>query len=97
MKRMEIILNQSIEEDFSEACRLQNVGTHFTKIPAVQGTGFSVPKMGNGVWPQLNACFVIYCSDAECKKIAAIVNLLRKTYPKEGIACFVAPEDFNAV
>ena len=62
----------------------------FTKIPAVLGHGFSEPKMGDGIWPQLNTMYIIFCTEDEEKIILSIIEDLRKEYIGEGIACFVS-------
>lgn len=90
MKRMEIIFSQSIDEDFVQKCAEKDVGKFFTKIPAVLGHGFSEPKMGDGIWPQLNTMYIIFCTGDEEKIILSILEDLRKEYIGEGIACFVS-------
>ena len=89
MVRIELIYSQAVEEDFFEAFRDERVGYHYSKIANVTGAGYSNPKLGDAIWPQLNEMMVIYCSEAEAEKIFAIVDRLRQHYPAEGIACFV--------
>ncbi len=95
MKRVEIILSQSIDEDFINACDEKNVGKGFTKIPGIQGRGNSVPKQGDAIWPQLNTQFVVYCKDDEVETLFSIIEELRKKYPTEGASFFVSKEDFE--
>ncbi len=89
MKRIEIILSQSIEDDFIAACDEKKVAKGFTKISGIHGRGNSVPKQGDAVWPQLNTQFIIYCEKEEVETIEEIINELRKKYPTEGAAFFV--------
>ena len=77
-----------MEEDFMTMFEKEQDGVHFTKLPAVMGRGFSEPKLGDSVWPQLNMMFVIYCSKEMAVRIHDIVEQVRKLYPHEGIACF---------
>lgn len=88
--RVEIIFSQAVEEDFFEFFRNEKVAYHYTKIDNVTGAGFSNPKLGDAIWPQLNEMFVIYCGEEEAEKIYEIVGKVRKHYPAEGIACFVS-------
>jgi hypothetical protein len=89
MNRIELIFSQVLEEDFADLFR-KNMITRYTEFPSVKGQGFSTPKLGNDIWPQLNAMIVVYCADDEKAKVLAIVAELRKKYFSEGIACFVS-------
>ncbi len=89
-KRVEMIFSQAVEEDFQQAFKEENVAAKFTKIPNIMGAGFSNPRLGDAVWPELNVMYIVYCSEEESKKIIAIVEKLREKYMGEGIACFVS-------
>lgn len=89
-KRVEIIFSQAVEEDFIERFKEQKVGAKYTKLANVMGAGFSNPRLGDAIWPQLNMMYIIYCSEDDCKKIIAIVEALREQYMGEGIACFIS-------
>lgn len=89
-KRVEIIFSQAVEEDFEQHFKEKKVATHFTKIDNVKGAGFSNPRLGNAIWPQLNVMYIIYCGEEECKTIIEIVEKLRIQYMGEGIACFIS-------
>lgn len=86
--RLEIIFSQSIEEDFLKAFMEQETGHMFTKMDNVMGRGFSVPKMGDSIWPQFNCLYIVYCTKEQCRVIRNIIRTLSKEYPGEGIACF---------
>ncbi|MBO7123097.1 MAG: hypothetical protein J6V90_07450 [Treponema sp.] len=90
LKRVEIILSAAVDEDFVEGFKKNKIGSHFTKISGVTGAGFSNPKLGDAVWPQLNEMLVIYCTKEEAKKIVELVKEIREKYPMEGIACFIS-------
>lgn len=89
-KRVEIIFSQAVEEDFVAEFKEQNVGSKYTKLANVMGAGFSNPRLGDAIWPQLNMMYIIYCGEEECAKIISIVEKLREQYMGEGIACFVS-------
>lgn len=88
--RVEIIFSQAVEEDFFEIFRHEKIGYHYSKIDNVTGSGFSNPKLGDAIWPQLNEMMIIYCQKDEAEKIIEVVKNLREHYPAEGIACFLS-------
>lgn len=89
-KRVEIIFSQAIEEDFVQLFKEKNVAVRYTKLENIMGAGYSNPRLGDSVWPQLNVMYIIYCSEEDCKTIISIVEQLRLQYIGEGIACFVS-------
>lgn len=90
MKRVEIIVNQSIETDLFEAIRSKGVGRHFTKIPIVMGVGNSDPKMGDHIWPEENVMFIIYCGEEEAGKLKDAVKEVNEQFPREGLKVFTS-------
>ncbi len=90
LKRVEIILSAAVDEDFMDGFKKKGIGAHFTKISGVTGAGFSNPKLGDSVWPQLNEMLIVYCSKDESEKIIELAEKIRDKYPMEGIACFVS-------
>lgn len=89
-KRVEIIFSQALEEDFQQYFAEKNVASKYTKIENVKGAGFSNPRLGDAIWPQLNVMYIIYCNEEDCKAIIEIVEKLREQYMGEGIACFIS-------
>ena len=89
-KRVEIIFSQALEEDFAQLFKEKKVAARYTKINNVMGAGYSNPRLGDAIWPQLNMMYIIYCSQEDCDTIVQIVQQLRETYMGEGIACFVS-------
>ena len=89
-RRVEIIFSQAVEEDIFEGFKEHKIGSHYSKISAVSGSGFSSPKLGDAIWPQLNEMLIVYCKKSEAEKIVDFIKSLRKKYPVEGIACFVS-------
>lgn len=90
MRRIEVICSQAVEEDFLSLCKAKGIGRMFTKVPSVMGQGYSVPKMGDAVWPQMNCLFLLFCCSDEAEEIVHVVEELRKQYPGEGCACFIS-------
>ena len=90
LKRVEVIFSAALDEDFVEGFKKNKIGSHFTKISGVTGAGFSNPKLGDAVWPQLNEMLIVYCPKDEAQKIVELAEQLRQKYPMEGVACFVS-------
>jgi len=88
MIRVEIIANNSVEENVLEALAKEQVGKFYTKISGVLGVGSAGPRMGDAVWPEENFSLVIWCEEDEARGIQrAIVNVKEK-FPGEGIKLF---------
>lgn len=90
LQRLEIVMSQSIEEDFVAAFMKEDTGRMFTKLPVVMGRGVTDPKMGDAVWPQLNCMYIIICTKEQAEVTKAIVSRLHQEYPREGLACFTS-------
>lgn len=88
LTRLEIITSQALEEDFNEEFKENKVAARYTKLANVMGAGYSNPRLGDAIWPQLNIMYIIYCEESEAEKIIAICQKLREKYVAEGIACF---------
>ncbi len=88
MYRVEIMSNQSLEEDIKEAFAQNNVAKAFTMIPNVQGQGNSFPKEGNEIWPEENILFIIYCEKEEFDQLTAVINNIKAKNKQEGVKMF---------
>lgn len=88
MRRIEIIINQSIESDLFETFTSLNVAKHYTKIPSAHGVGRSDPKMGDHIWPEENVVLIIYCKKDEAALIEEAVQNVKKRFPNEGLKLF---------
>ena len=86
--RYDVILSSAIEEDFLQGMERRVPGFRYTKITGVTGRGYSVPKLGDAIWPQLNAAFVLYCGKEESNAVLSVVRELRERYLGEGLACW---------
>ena len=89
-KRVELIFSQAIEEDFVQLFAEKKVAARYTKLNGVMGAGYSNPRLGDAIWPQLNVMYIIHCSEEDCNTIIEIVEQLRLQYIGEGIACFIS-------
>jgi hypothetical protein len=88
MIRLEIIANQSVEENILEAFRREQVGKFYTKIPNIFGVGSAGPRMGDAVWPEGNFSLVIWCEREEAQGIKRAIDSVKEKFPKEGIKLF---------
>lgn len=88
MLRLEIMANNSVEENIIEALRDEAVGKYYTKFPGVYGVGNSGPRMGDAVWPEENFVLVIWCEEDEAQVIKQAINKVKEKFPDEGIKLF---------
>ena len=56
--RIEIIANQSVQEDITELLELEIPEIEYTVIPTVHGRGRRTKKLGTSTWPEQN--FVLF-------------------------------------
>ena len=89
MKRIEIIANNSVEEDILKELTLSVKNFMFTKINGVHGIGNTEPKMGNNIWPEENFILIIYCDNEEETNIRQVIEKLKKIHTIDGIKYFV--------
>ena len=88
MIRIEIIANQSVEENILEALAKENAGKFYTKIPNIFGVGACGPRMGTAVWPEENFALVIWCEEEEAHAIQRAIKSVKEKFPGEGIKLF---------
>ncbi len=88
MRRIEIIVNQSIEADLFEAFSRHRAARSYTKIPGAHGVGNSDPKMGDHIWPEENVVLIIYCKKEEAARIEEAVKEVKASFPTEGLKLF---------
>jgi len=88
MIRIEIIANQSVEENILEALEKENAGKFYTKIPNIVGVGACGPRMGTAVWPEENFALIIWCEDEEAQRIKRAIAKVKEKFPGEGIKLF---------
>ena len=88
MIRVEIIANQSVEENIIEALAKEGAGKFYTKIPNIVGVGACGPRMGTAVWPEENFAFIIWCEEEEAQGIKRAIASVKEKFPGEGIKLF---------
>ena len=91
MNRIDIILDQTIEDIFIERLYALLPGAPFSLIRATLGNGASGPRMGTAVWPEENSLFIIYTKSPETETIQSILTQMRIAHPNNGICAFVTP------
>ena len=68
MYRVEIISNQSVQEDITELLEKELPSIQYTLIPEVQGRGLRTKKSGDTIWPEMNFVLFAYVELEEAKK-----------------------------
>jgi len=88
MIRVEIIANNSVEENILEALAREQAAKYYTKIPNVLGVGSAGPRMGDAVWPEENFSLVVWCEEEEAQRIKRAITSVKEKFPGEGIKLF---------
>ena len=97
MIRVEIIANNSVEENILEALKDTGVGKYYTKYPGIRGVGSSGPRMGDPIWPEENFVLVFWCEEEEAMGIERAVTSVKAQFPNEGVKIFGIPEKVKPV
>jgi hypothetical protein len=92
MIRIEIIANQSVEENILGELHEGGLAKHYSQYNAVHGAGSSGPRLGDAVWPEENFCLVVWCAEEEARAILRVVSSIKERFPGEGIKFFSIPE-----
>ncbi|POQ98804.1 hypothetical protein AU468_12250 [Alkalispirochaeta sphaeroplastigenens] len=95
--RVEIILNQAVEEDLLERFQTHRAGRAFTRLCPVFGRGSSGERRGDQVWPEENVLILIYCDRDEKDRLVRAVREVKGLYPDEGIKLFASAVDLQEV
>lgn len=88
-KRIEIIANQSVEDDIIEMLEEQNPEIQYTLEENIYGKGRTSRKLGSTIWPEMNFRMTIYADENNCKIILGIVENIKQKFNEEGISVFV--------
>ena len=91
MIRVEIVANQSVEENILESLIKENAGKYYTKYPGILGNGSAGPRMGDSIWPEENFVLIIWCEEEEARAIGQAVARVKEKFPGEGIKVFGIP------
>jgi len=85
MKRLELIANQSVQEDVVKAFEAGVPGLRYTIIPVAHGRGPEDWKQGTTVWPEENFVLFTYQPDEVVATLVGLVDGLKAQFPREGI------------
>ena len=90
MYRVEIISNQSVQDDIVELLEQEIPDLQYTILPDVQGRGGNAKKLGDTVWPEMNFLLFAYVEEPEARKMKSIIDAVKNKFPSEGISIFIA-------
>lgn len=90
MYRVEIISNQSVQDDIIELLEQEIPDLQYTILPDVQGRGGKAKKLGDTVWPEMNFLLFAYVEEPEARKMKSIIDAVKNKFPSEGISIFIA-------
>lgn len=86
--RAEIISNQSVQEDITEALEKEIPSIQYTVIPEIHGRGSHTKKLGDTIWPEMNFVLFSYVEEADARKVKEVVEKVKQRFPNEGISLF---------
>lgn len=90
--RIEIISNQSVQDDIIELLEQEIPEIQYTILPEVHGRGGHSKKLGTTTWPEQNFVLFAYVTKEDAKKAKAIIQAVREKFPSEGITFFCVEE-----
>lgn len=90
--RIEIISNQSVQDDITELLEHEIPELEYTLIPVVHGRGKRAKKLGTTTWPEQNFLLFAYTSYADACKAKVIIENIKLRFPGEGISMFCSEE-----
>ncbi len=91
MYRVEIIANQSVQEDIAEAIDACELEMNYSFFPAVQGKGGQQKRLGDDTWPELNCLYILYVQAEALDALRRIVADIKTRFPRDGIKLFAVP------
>ncbi|MBQ9626035.1 MAG: hypothetical protein IJR40_02560, partial [Treponema sp.] len=83
MYRVEIIANQSVQDDIIETLEENIPGFLYTLSPLVHGRGKAGYKLGTSSWPEVNFALFAYIEKKDAGKVKAIIKAVKKQFPDE--------------
>ena len=90
--RIEIVSNQSVQDEIIELMEQEIPEIEYTLIPTVQGRGRSSKKLGDTTCPEQNFVLFAYIEKEVALKVKAIISAVKKKFPTEGITLFCTEE-----
>lgn len=88
MKRIEIVANQSIQEEILMGIETVVPDIRYTLLPVVHGKGGDDRKLGTTTWPETNFLLISYVANADAEKIMQEIENVKKQFPSEGLMVF---------
>ena len=86
--RVEVIANNSVEENIFEEFKAEGVAKYYTKMNNAHGVGTSGPRMGDAIWPEENFVLIIWCELEEALGIERALKRIKTRFPLEGVKLF---------
>ena len=86
--RVEIIANQSIEDDVIDILENDVSEIQYTLEENIFGKGKSSRKLGTTFWPEMNFRLTIYTTEENAGKIKACMETIRQKFEREGLSVF---------
>ncbi len=90
--RVEVVANQSVEDDIIELLEDAVPELEYTLVPTVHGRGRKSKKLGNTTWPEQNFLLFTYVEQEMAIKIRDSIKQVQIRFPKEGISFFCVKE-----
>jgi hypothetical protein len=85
MKRLEIIANQSVREELTDALEGALPDIQYTILPIVHGKGGRKRKLGTRTWPETNFLLLSYMEKENAEKAAGAIREIVRRFPAEGV------------
>ncbi|MGP1459792.1 MAG: PG0541 family transporter-associated protein [Treponema sp.] len=86
--RIEIIANQSVQDDITELLEKEIADFEYTMLPVVHGSGKRAKKLGTAIWPEQNFALFAYVTEEDAQKIKTLTAAVKEKFPDEGISFF---------
>ncbi|MCR5606422.1 MAG: hypothetical protein K6F69_06380 [Treponema sp.] len=89
MIRIEIIANQSVQDELVNNIENLLPDMLYTILPLATGKGKNSYKNGDTTWPETNFVLIAYADESIEKKISQIVRFVKLKFSTEGIKLFI--------
>jgi len=89
MVRIEIIGNQSIQEDVIDLLETRITGIEYTLEENIFGKGKTSRKLGSTIWPEMNFRITVYTRKENLMEIENCINDVKTKFKNEGLSFFV--------
>jgi hypothetical protein len=85
MTRLEIVANQSVQEEVVTTLKTAVPGITYTLIPVAHGRGGEDWRLGTTVWPEENFVLFTYQDDGVVELLRLLLVDLKTRFPREGM------------